>query len=198
MWTILTTNPPVTRTRYTSSVYSLLLFFATDMSEFVTPSTTVAANSDWTLVNFYVTNPDLILINSGDGSIDYLNDSPLGHVAAIKIIHNETASFDGVTETGTLKIDNFSFSLLLSLEENKKLKAKIYPNPFNDILFLEMDSISNGRLTITSIHGQELINTSFSSTNQLKIDASSIKSKGVYFLKIETASGALTKKIVKR
>ena len=47
-----------------------------------------------------------------------------------------------------------------------------------------------------SIEGKQLL-TKELNADQLKLDLSSIKSKGVYFLKIETPKGTVTKKLIK-
>jgi hypothetical protein len=47
-----------------------------------------------------------------------------------------------------------------------------------------------------SIDGRKLLTRDIN-TEQIQLDVSTIKSKGIYFLKIETPQGTLTKKVVK-
>lgn len=155
----------------------------------------IASGSGWIETFFPVYSNSLFTLFPGTTPGISVEDV-LGSVVETKIIHNTSVSTEGEIITGLLEIDEIGFRQLLAVQEVTGLKVKAYPNPFKNSIFLELGAASKGKLTITSIHGQKLIQHSFSS-KQLKIDASSLKSKGIYFLKIETTLGTLTKKIVK-
>ena len=84
----------------------------------------------------------------------------------------------------------------LSVKESASSNVQLYPNPFTNQLFVELDKVTKGTWSIISLQGQQILQGDFSS-KQIQLDLSSIKSKGIYFLKIETPKGTLTKKIIK-
>ncbi|WP_420572721.1 T9SS type A sorting domain-containing protein [Kordia sp.] len=98
-------------------------------------------------------------------------------------------------DTGQGKVQVFE-NPSLSVNERFAVQVKLYPNPFTDVLSLELDTKEQGIWSIFSIQGRQLLQGDFSS-KQLQLDLSSIKSKGVYFLKIQTSKGILTKKVIK-
>lgn len=98
-------------------------------------------------------------------------------------------------DTGQGKIQVFE-NPSLSVKDRFVSKVKLYPNPFHNQLLLELNNEAKGTWTILSIQGQQLLQGDFKSKQQ-QIDTSSLKGKGIYFLKIETPQGTLTKKIVK-
>jgi hypothetical protein len=113
-----------------------------------------------------------------------------------RLIHNTVPSFDGETAIGTLQIDNVFTFIPLSVKENFLKEIRVFPNPVSDQLHINFPHKTKGTLTLTSVDGKKLLTQELTSA-QLQLDLSKIKSKGIYFLKIETASGTLTKKIVK-
>ena len=123
-------------------------------------------------------------------------DDVLANVVEIEIIHSVALATQGEVVTGTLEIDQIGFRQLLSVEDKFLQDIKVFPNPVVDQLFIDFPTTTKGTLSITSIDGKQLLSQEFI-TSQMKLDMSSIKSKGIYFLKIETPSGTLTKKIVK-
>ncbi|WP_298511353.1 T9SS type A sorting domain-containing protein [uncultured Kordia sp.] len=120
----------------------------------------------------------------------------LGNVAEFRVIHNQALSFDGEIVTGTLQMDSLFTFIPLSVKENFLSEIKIYPNPVADQLFINFPHAVKGKLTITSIDGKQLL-TQELKAEQMQLDLSNIKSKGIYFLKIETPKGTITKKIIK-
>ncbi|MFK7749568.1 MAG: T9SS type A sorting domain-containing protein [Kordia sp.] len=159
----------------------------------------IPAMSDWTSVVFWVQGGSSIEVTD-DG--DYVPSVPgiayetLSNVEKIRIIHNANISFDGEIVTGSLQIDDFDIILLLSIDEKFLNDIKVFPNPVVDQLFINFPTKTKGKLTLTSIDGRKLL-TQDINTEQMQLDVSTIKSKGIYFLKIETPQGTLTKKIVK-
>ncbi|WP_298511361.1 T9SS type A sorting domain-containing protein [uncultured Kordia sp.] len=84
----------------------------------------------------------------------------------------------------------------LSIKEAVSLQLELYPNPFANTLSIKLKKIAKGTWSITSLQGQQILQGDFSS-KQIQLDVSKIKTKGVYFLKVETAKGTITKKIIK-
>lgn len=120
----------------------------------------------------------------------------LANVSELRIIHNTATSFDGEMITGTLHVDNLFAFVPLSVEEKFLQDIKVFPNPIQDQLFINFPQTTKGTLTLTSIDGRQLLTQELTGA-QVQLDISNIRSKGVYFLKIETPSGSLTKKIIK-
>lgn len=123
-------------------------------------------------------------------------DDVLANVVETKIIHSTSLSIEGEIVTGLLEIDEIGFRYLLTIEEKFLNAIKVYPNPVVDQLFINFPHTTKGTLSLTSIDGRTLLTQELIGT-QMQLDISNIKSKGIYFLKIETSKGTLTKKIVK-
>lgn len=84
-------------------------------------------------------------------------------------------------------------------EYKNSLDFTVYPNPFNSLISIKINSNSN---TATSIEITDLLGKTISLQNkntdkEILIDASKMD-RGVYFLKISSASGSQTKKIIKQ
>lgn len=169
----------------------------------------VPANSDWTFISFWIggtSDPqdEIQIIDVGNhvdsiganGALIGILNTTLSNTSKLKIIHSATPTFDGDIATGTLKIDDLDIILLLSVEEKFLNDIKVFPNPVVDQLFINFPTKTKGTLTVMSIDGRKLFTRDIN-TEQMQLDVSTIKSKGIYFLKIETPQGTLTKKIVK-
>ncbi len=80
--------------------------------------------------------------------------------------------------------------------------VSIFPNPSNGLMTLKLnaDLDKNSSITISSVTGVTIFSKSLNKTNrgdQLEIDLGNL-SDGLYFLKLETSSGTLMKKIMIR
>jgi hypothetical protein len=83
-------------------------------------------------------------------------------------------------------------SSTLSNNEFKRIDIRIYPNPTTDFIKIETNGFVR-RAELFNLQGQK-VNTSFSNN---KVDVQNIAS-GVYFLKLQTNKGEVTKKVVKK
>ncbi len=89
-----------------------------------------------------------------------------------------------INTTGQLNVENNS---------NSEIKILIFPNPTHKILNIQTDpSISIANFTILNISGQEIFHS-----DKKEIDVSYLLS-GIYFIKIETQQGTITKKFIKQ
>ena len=101
--------------------------------------------------------------------------------------------------SATTKFDNYSAvakaaSALLSNNEIITQKFSIYPNPANDLVTISKNSaIDITSITVTDINGRIVkeINNDATTINVSDLNA------GVYFLKINTAEGSGTTKLIK-
>lgn len=104
------------------------------------------------------------------------------------------------TASSTAKFDNYSAvakatSNLLGVNENIVNKFSIYPNPTNDIVTISKNnSLEISAVSITDINGRvvkEIVSNEISTINVADLNA------GVYFLKVTTAEGVGTTKLIK-
>jgi len=72
----------------------------------------------------------------------------------------------------------------------------VFPNPFNSTLYIQNLSVGNHQVVLMNALGQTLMRTQISTTTA-QIDLGQLAA-GVYFLKIETASGSQVLKIQKQ
>jgi hypothetical protein len=83
---------------------------------------------------------------------------------------------------------------VLSSEKFKTIKASIGPNPTRDFLKISLDvSNSLNSINIYSVSGRLVLN----SGSKYEINISNL-SRGLYIMKLETANGTLSRKIVKQ
>lgn len=86
---------------------------------------------------------------------------------------------------GTLSVENIGLQDELSF----------YPNPTQNKLFVEVKNINNAKLEVYDVNGKSLFNQSLKrSTNT--IDTKSL-STGIYFFKVSSDEGSISKRIVK-
>lgn len=89
--------------------------------------------------------------------------------------------------------NNFDFFFIgdgsSSIAINEK-DVKVFPNPANDFVTFQIDGLENGNVVISSITGQEVINTSLNGV--AKVDVSALNN-GVYIYKITNSNGELIK-----
>ncbi|GAB4165122.1 MAG: hypothetical protein Tsb0033_26800 [Winogradskyella sp.] len=92
--------------------------------------------------------------------------------------------------------DYLEANVTLSNEISESNDFKIYPNPFSEIIYVNISGIVfGGKVLLFDINGKILFSKEVFSQN-LRIDTSDIKS-GVYFLNIKTPSKTHSKKIIK-
>ena len=83
----------------------------------------------------------------------------------------------------------------IGLNENISSKLKVYPNPANQSLFVE-SSVSINHLKLIDVLGKQLLVSVIRRDDQVwKVDVSSLP-EGMYYLKLESDVGTLTKGIV--
>lgn len=108
--------------------------------------------------------------------------------------------FEGntVASNGNNRFDNITLKgkpISLSNSILNEIKTQVFPNPFeNNINIICNESIKS--ITIYDLLGKELVNKSNIGQNQTILELKYLI-KGVYLLKIETASGSKTVKLVK-
>lgn len=102
------------------------------------------------------------------------------------------SGYTAPTADGTLfEIDDVQFieggSSSIAINEKD---VKVFPNPANDFVTFQIDGLENGNVVISSITGQEVVNTSLNGVT--KVDVSALNN-GVYIYKISNSNGELVK-----
>lgn len=142
---------------------------------------------------------NLLVNGSVVGSIPYNNNSGEIITTTIPNINMEgeiTVDFDNQSTSNRVRIDNLSWTCYetLSTTEFDLNQTKIYPNPLNGSL-LNIEVKQDTRFEIYDILGKSIITGNVTPTNK-EANVSRL-SKGVYIMKLESANGTITKKIIK-
>ena len=100
-----------------------------------------------------------------------------------RCVVTESAGCSDTTDVSTLTvIDNTSIT-----ELNNSL-VKLFPNPSNGNITLDIAQHANGQIILTDILGKEVLSKSFTS-NEAQLNLKSLESKGTYFAKVIDLDG---------
>lgn len=158
-----------------------LVFNTTEPS---TSRTYQANGSIITNTNYIVNSGSTITLKAGDSITFSINSE-------IKAGSDFTAQIGPCTQTSARYTDE---------EENPMVSnddLKLYPNPTNGILSIEMPNSSIDKISIFSLDGKLILDSRIEPTNSYQVDVSSCNN-GLYILKIETTDGKkINKKIIK-
>lgn len=153
-------------------------------------------------LNLNVTQNDLTLTSAQiSGSYQWINcltNSPIngatsqGYTATTNGSYAVILTECGISDTtNCIIIDNVGFE-----ENTTNFNFQLYPNPVESELVVKVEGTSLLQLTVKDMHGKKLIQTC-ASGNESKINLIQLSS-GIYFIDIETESGILVKKFVKK
>lgn len=143
-----------------------------------------ASNSTLTSVNCAITSP--LTINANVFSNRVLSSCSL-NVSSGSLSAYQTADVwkDFNPINGTLSTENFSL-----IEE-----LKIYPNPTQNTLFIEVGNINNAKIEVSDMLGKtqlsQLLSRSVNTINTEKLTT------GIYLLRLISDEGTILKKIIK-
>ena len=87
------------------------------------------------------------------------------------------------------------FTTTLSNTNFEKVELNIYPNPTSNLLHIEASQTDISRVEIFDVQGKRVMQVS--PANLSEIDVSQL-TNGMYFLKLSTSNGELTRKFVKK
>lgn len=93
----------------------------------------------------------------------------------------------------TLIIDDLAFTYPSSVK-TYETSATIYPNPAKDFVYISNTEATISRITVFDIAGREILQKNTLSQNSVEIPVSEWMA-GIYFAKIETDNGIITRKI---
>ena len=153
------------------------------------------------LINGYCSDNQLTCVNLKNGNnphisyIDFSNNPPL---TCIEVDDSASTwiSFNVIRDPGVIYSNNCNNACsTIGVEEYESTDFSIYPNPTSSQLFIDVSTPLNNnfKAEIIDISGRTV-----KSINQVNysIDVADIP-KGIYFLKLTTDEGILTKKFVK-
>jgi hypothetical protein len=98
---------------------------------------------------------------------------------------------------GKLEPHSFTIEGEENIFENDIANVRMFPNPVNDILFVEMNEIVE-EISVYSVAGVVVCQQTIDSGQQiLSMDVASLKS-GIYFIKLKTDEGDIVKHFIKK
>jgi len=100
---------------------------------------------------------------------------------------------EGFELTGNIM---FRYLEPLGIDSQKSMQLKIYPNPTTGELKIESGELKIEHIDVYDVAGRKQLST-FNSQLSTEIDISHL-SAGIYFVKVMTEQGEITKKIIKR
>jgi hypothetical protein len=92
--------------------------------------------------------------------------------------------------------DQIYYNASAGLNEVESIEALIYPNPFSDVLNIQMKETSDYTVSLFDVAGRNILNSSFQNSNAIQLNLNEL-SKGKYTLLISSKEGILSKSIVK-
>lgn len=102
----------------------------------------------------------------------------------------------GTSFTSDICIDDVSIDNLVGLADAKAQSFNLYPNPTNDVVFIQFaKQIESGKIELLNVTGEIVQVSSINSSKQVKLDVSSL-SEGMYFVRISNAQTTETQKLI--
>jgi len=160
-------------------------------------------NQDVVFSNFSLSNTTLLSFAASFGANDTIQP---GDALIIPVIIqstmaaniNESLNLNTSISGGlsSLSIPIRGQSVIVGLSENRAIdQIEVYPNPFEEILFVENGTAANIELRLFDAHGKELVRLQ---SDQSRIEvATEGLSKGVYFLELLNEGEKRVLKIIK-
>lgn len=117
---------------------------------------------------------DFLLYNGNGGDGFYVHVTAVYNPGPVESSYSETIYVEGA---------------MINVDDHKKQRAIVYPNPTNGILFIENTDLK--KIVVYNLSGQKIKELA----PQSQIDLSNIP-RGLYFLKLISEKGILVKKII--
>jgi len=132
------------------------------------------------------------------GTIPYDDTSQTIVIPNINVENNVSVVIDGNSGSGNRVVfDDLSYTCYssLSTDEFNASNIKLYPNPVNNNLTLDLKSNVDTSIEIYDILGKRVLKNTINKTSALNLQA--LKS-GIYIVKITQGNSTITKKLVKQ
>ncbi|MBL7816432.1 MAG: T9SS type A sorting domain-containing protein [Saprospiraceae bacterium] len=88
------------------------------------------------------------------------------------------------------------YSKVVSVSRSNVSKIKIYPNPTNNLLTIDLGNMQHATVTFLDILGRVMFNKE-SQTNQMTLDLSNFES-GIYMLEVKSKNVSIQEKVIKQ
>ncbi len=143
----------------------------------------------WQEINIDNIHPQAFTLIEGPNSIEDI----LFGTFEMRLIHNESISFNGAYENGIFEVDNIGTVYLAGVDEFNNDSVIIYPIPTKDVIYIKTNSSFIGSVEVLDLLGRK---KDVKYNNHNEVDLSNLKN-GIYFLRLSNKSGTITKKIIK-
>jgi len=150
-------------------------------------------------ISYMWINPSSVSSTEPTPDIDTTSDDDTGSRDDIVVVRLSLESNSRTPETilDEIRIGNTWAEVVettLSVTENElDSKIKLYPNPANDFITIESNSIEITSVSIYNILGKEVLSQNSLTNNRLNV---SNLNNGVYFINITANGNSITKKII--
>jgi hypothetical protein len=114
---------------------------------------------------------------------------------------NFKLKFEVVNDAGNnIYLDNFKVlgncQVPLSLNNIPGFKGfRLYPNPANTVLMVELEEASSGNITIIDLTGRIIKTETINNNRLLQLEVSNLP-KGIFFLRLQTKKGTIVKSFI--
>jgi len=195
-------NATRARTDQTINGRAILIDCRTSSAGTLTSPTLLGGIGDFTVTTqriFTGTDGTLDVLVNGSvvGTIPYSATPQTTTITGINVSGNTTVVIqDNDSGSARIGLDDLSWTCYstLNVDSFETNNLKIYPNPIKgNTLNAEVKSTTNYQ--IYDILGKKILSGTVTTSNK-KINVSSLKN-GIYILKLETANGSVTKKLIK-
>jgi len=145
-----------------------------------------------------VVNPmgDGFITTNGPNIQWYYNDTPIPNENS-QVIFPEQNGFYSVSFTSNDGCTSFSNATeyTLSLLENKKNQVKIFPNPTDKLLYIQIDNPEEIQIRIDDVSGKKIMSLiNHSAQDPIYVES---LAKGAYFIHVESSSFKTTLKFIR-
>ena len=143
--------------------------------------------------NIYVNN-ELVANNTKELSYSTTNSSDYYVVEAVALYDNRKSV--GVIKSSFPKNEDENGSDTTNLVANYENRFEIYPNPANDILFIDAE-VEINEVMIYDVYGRLQVTKSPSHQELTSVNVSGLNA-GIYIIKIKTNEGNIVKRFIKQ
>ncbi|MBR5147450.1 MAG: T9SS type A sorting domain-containing protein, partial [Bacteroidales bacterium] len=143
--------------------------------------------------NIYVNN-ELVANNTKELSYSTTNSSDYYVVEAVALYDNRKSV--GVIKSSFPKNEDENGSDTTNLVANYENRFEIYPNPANDILFINAE-VEINEVMIYDVYGRLQVTKSPSHQELTSVNVSGLNA-GIYIIKIKTNEGNIVKRFIKQ
>ncbi|MFD2914315.1 DUF7619 domain-containing protein [Psychroserpens luteus] len=134
-------------------------------------------------------------VEASKGFVYFRIKSKSGYGIGDIIPNTASIFFDFNAPVITNRFDTEFVEDALSLEDSNFISFDMFPNPAKDILNIKLNNISNANLSVYDIQGKLVLEHSISETQNLELNVSDLQS-GMYFMKLNTGTKELVKKLI--